>query len=61
MSWAIERDERGIPVRMWWMRQPPREPKVIPQTVCPHCGFHFGWHALGCAAIQHKGSEDAGR
>lgn len=53
MSWAIERDKSGIPVRMWWMGQPPkRGPIVVPKTGCDKCGFHFGWHAMGCGAKQ---------
>jgi hypothetical protein len=49
VSWAIERDESGQPVRMWWMGVPKREPKVIPKTGCDECGYHFGWHKFGCS------------
>lgn len=51
MSWAIERDKDGMPVRMWWIgREPKREPrKIASKPRCPRCGFADGWHTVACA------------
>lgn len=49
MSWAIVRDNAGRPVQLLYMG---RENKPVapadPVKGCPDCGFHFGWHAIGC-------------
>ena len=58
MSWAIERDERGSPVRMWWMGAPSKKrPAPVIKPGCPHCGYHFGWHTLGCQSSALKGEK----
>jgi hypothetical protein len=59
MSWAVERDKFGSPIRMWWMGKPDikRQPPMVTPG-CQRCGYHFGWHTMEClrtnAGAEHK-------
>jgi hypothetical protein len=61
MSWAIERDAEGQPIRMWWMgvAKAPEDPVMIPVPWCAECGFSKGWHKLGCSSLKKRAPEGA--
>lgn len=48
MSWAVERDKTGLPMRLWYMGVPPKPVAKLAVRGCPCCGLHFGWHKMGC-------------
>jgi hypothetical protein len=46
MSWHIERDADGLPVRLVWSPDPPR-PEDEPEPRC-QCGYPPPWHRRDC-------------
>lgn len=53
MSWSVERDENGEPVRMVWRGRDEetfKEMLDLERKRCPRCGYPDGWHTGQCKA-----------
>ena len=55
MSWGLERDDEGKPIRMVWLGIERRTmfPAATPggTPVCPECGYCGSWHAVKCSRL----------